>query len=358
MTKAKKQFRVEYTASAFEQDSGLAMKGSVIRALIELITNCDDAYSRAGKQGSIAIEVQRFPGTEESTRIAVRDCATGLDRAGMEKNFIQLGGDRSGFADGQEVRGLFSRGSKDTAWFGQTIFESIKDGEYTRLALLADGTGEVESAAATSDDYRNLAIPEGSNGLSATMVIQRRNTEPPQMRDLCERLASHVQLRDITVRQNVTVTEFRNGKKAQKAQVVWDPPTATSIFDQEIVVPGFGCNARLIIEKMEQRSEGPVSDSSVHGIEVHGTRAVYENTDFAQNAAGMALIRGRVICPTIDDLTAQTTSSTRCDLSRDRATVWSQRTRSLRRSQRPLFSALNQFLMHSSQSLKRAAARS
>lgn len=302
MNSRKRQFTVEYTSTAFEQDAGLAMKGSVVRALIELITNCDDAYSRSGTSGPISIEVHRFSGSDEPTRIAVRDTATGLDRAEMEKNFIQLGGDRSGFASGQNVRGLFSRGSKDTAWFGQTIFESVKNGGFTRLVLFADGTGEVESLAATPEKLLELGVPLGGNGLSATMVVRRENTRVPDLRELRDRLAAHVQLRGVTLRQEVTLTEFKNGKKYQKVPVVWDPPPAVTILDRHIDIPGFGCTAHLLIEKMEQRSEGPVAEESVHGLEIHGSHAVYENSDFAQSGAGMALIRGRVMCSKIDEL--------------------------------------------------------
>ena len=44
----KKSGDLQYTARAFKQDSEDAMKGDVIRALIELITNADDAYDSRG----------------------------------------------------------------------------------------------------------------------------------------------------------------------------------------------------------------------------------------------------------------------------------------------------------------------
>ena len=50
-----KKFTVKYTSSAFEQDANQAMKGNVVRGLIELITNCDDAYARAKKTGKIEL---------------------------------------------------------------------------------------------------------------------------------------------------------------------------------------------------------------------------------------------------------------------------------------------------------------
>lgn len=144
------------------------MKGSVIRALIELITNCDDAYSRSRKSGPISIEVHRFPGTDEPTQIAVRDRATGLNRGEMEKNFIQLGGDRSGFADGEEVRGLFSRGSKDTAWFGETVFEGIKGGEYTVLPCSPMALAKLSRLSP------RLIISRGLQYRRVTMVFRQR----------------------------------------------------------------------------------------------------------------------------------------------------------------------------------------
>jgi anti-sigma regulatory factor (Ser/Thr protein kinase) len=103
------------------------MKGNVVRGLIELITNCDDAYARAKKTGKIEIIVRRSQKNGDPVEISVRDSATGLDPKAMEENFGVLGGDKSGFVSGEDVRGVFSRGSKDTAWFGETVFESIKD---------------------------------------------------------------------------------------------------------------------------------------------------------------------------------------------------------------------------------------
>ena len=51
----KKSGDLQYTARAFKQDSEDAMKGDVVRALIELVTNADDAYNSKG--GSIQIRL-------------------------------------------------------------------------------------------------------------------------------------------------------------------------------------------------------------------------------------------------------------------------------------------------------------
>ena len=299
---AEKKFQIKYTATAFEQDSGLAMKNDIVRALIELLTNADDAYARAVREGKIEIIVRRSKNKSQPVEITVRDQATGLDRAGMESSFIVLGGDKSGFAEGQDVRGLFSRGSKDTAWFGSTVFESIKDGEYTRLELRRDGTGVVDSVPAEKHHYETLGLSEGGCGLSATMVVSRRDTQVPELRRLVERLSSHVQLRDVVSVQDVTIAEYVDGELFQALPVVWEEPASTELFDGVIDVPGYDAQAHLTLVQLAERSEGPVRDDSQHGIVVRGSRAAYMNTMFGQSGGSTHVVHGVLTCPMIDEL--------------------------------------------------------
>jgi hypothetical protein len=293
---------IKYASAGFEQDSGQAMKNDVLRALIELITNCDDAYARAKKSGRIEVVVRRSTKKGDPIVLTVRDRATGLDPQGMEDNFVVLGGNNSGFAEGEDVRGLFSRGSKDTAWFGKTVFESIKEGVYSRLELNQTGDWEAENRDATNEDYSSLGLSKGECGLSATMVITRQDTRVPELRDLVSRLSSHVQLRRIIETQDVVVTEFRDGKLVQSPKVVREVPASTVLFDGEIEIVGYDCTAHLVINRLNERSEGPVTEYSEHGIEVRGRRAAYMNSMFAQSGPATALVNGVLTCPTIDDL--------------------------------------------------------
>ena len=51
-----KSGQVEYGQRSFHQDASGAMKGDIIRGLIEAITNCDDAYG--DKKGKIRVVYQ------------------------------------------------------------------------------------------------------------------------------------------------------------------------------------------------------------------------------------------------------------------------------------------------------------
>ena len=94
---------VEYRERAFEQDGAEAIRGDVIRALIELITNSDDAY--AGKDGPVTLVIERQAIAEIPIRIRVKDQARGLTADGLINNFSVLGNEK----DDKEhaARGLF-----------------------------------------------------------------------------------------------------------------------------------------------------------------------------------------------------------------------------------------------------------
>ena len=122
--------QVEYEARAFHQDAVEAMKGDIVRGLIELITNSDDAYLE--NKGKIRIEIDRVHGP---WKVLVRDRAKGMRSLEMEKKIKKLGAQTSGFEAGASVRGTHGRGAKDLAAFGQVTFESICDDRYSQLIL-------------------------------------------------------------------------------------------------------------------------------------------------------------------------------------------------------------------------------
>lgn len=298
------EVKITYTARAWGQDSGLAMKGDVLRAIVELVTNCDDAYVRGKKDGPIHIEVRRFPKSGAPTEISVRDAATGLSPDDMKVKFAKMGGDESGFESGQDVRGLFSRGSNDTAEFGETVFEAIKDGVYSTLTLRITESMTTKLAHVDADEslYKSLCLAPGENGLSATMRVLKPGVKVPDLRTLVHRISTHIQLRRIVATREVSITEYRDGKLVQVVPVIWEEPASTVVFDDDIVITEYGVKARLQISQLTERSEGPVNEYTMHGVEVRGSRAAYMNDMFGQTSGACALIKGVVTCPAIDDL--------------------------------------------------------
>ena len=299
----KRDIEVKYTKRGFSQDAEQAMRGDVIRGLIELITNCDDAYG--SRSGDIRIVVSRPSDLKDFVEITVSDKAKGLTPSEMEQAFTYHGAETSGFADGESVRGLFGRGSKDTAWFGRTVFEAIKDGVWSEIVLNRDGKGTIEYRDATAEDYSRLGLMQAENGLTARMQVGLQRAKVPDIARLTDRLSRHVQLRQLNMKNVVRIAEFKKGVLAKQAPIVWELPNSEEIFNEEIQIEEYDTKARLRIRKLAQRINEAVNDYSYHGIEVRGKRASYMNTSFGLVGAGVGLITGIVECPKIDELIRQ-----------------------------------------------------
>ena len=300
---AKKNIEVQYTKRGFTQDAEQAMRGDVIRGLIELITNSDDAYGEMS--GEIRVVVSRPGASDGSVEVSVSDKAKGLLPDDMEKAFTYLGNETSGFADGASVRGLFGRGSKDTAWFGQTVFESIKLGVFSEIVLNRDGKGTLDFRDATTDDYERLGLKMSENGLTARMQVQPLRAKVPELSKIADRLSRHVQLRQLNVKNRVLIAEFKKDKQTKQAPILWELPSHEEIFNEEIEIKEYNSRARFVIRKLAQRINENISDYSFHGIEIRGKRASYMNTGFGLVGPGIGFISGVVECPKIDELIRQ-----------------------------------------------------
>lgn len=123
----------------FEQ----SISGDIIRALVEIVTNADDSYTRAGKQGPIFIAFGK-PGrgaTKNVSPVSVTDHAEGMNEKEMS-SAADVGVETSGFAKKNTIRGLLGRGLKQAA-FGIGVgadIESIKGGILS-VSRLYDGEG-------------------------------------------------------------------------------------------------------------------------------------------------------------------------------------------------------------------------
>jgi hypothetical protein len=126
--------KLEYADRFAVQQADQAIRKDVVRALVELITNCNDSYSRmedAGfaTAGKIIIEVQR---KYLNSVLRVSDNAEGMTSDDLDKKVLRYGEATSGFKEGQSVRGLWGRGLKDSFFgLGYGYVNSIRDGVFT-----------------------------------------------------------------------------------------------------------------------------------------------------------------------------------------------------------------------------------
>jgi hypothetical protein len=297
--------QVERTARAFWQDAWAAMQGSIVRALVEYITNADDAYTRTtAARGRILVEVEHKRG-DEPWQVRVRDRATGMSLDEMKELIGKQGVRTSGFAEGQSVRGNLGLGSKDPACFGKATFESIKDGMYAWFAI--DNEGErtsIDKPLKAIKELRDeLGIP--ANGMVVTIDVTA-HISTPRHDTLRQILSNHVLLRDIMQDPDRDVSLLHASRPdAKPVRLHFElPKVTTRVSKKGVDLPGYkGATADIFLAESDEpfADEGRRSPTRQAGLLIKGRRAIYESTlfGFEGNQYGLAFT-GWIRCTDID----------------------------------------------------------
>lgn len=294
---------IEVTPRAQRQDAELAMGSDPLNAVIELVTNSDDAYMAltGRRRAKIKIEVERH--RQRPTRITISDRAGGMSLDDLEKRLGAVGRRTSGFETGAMRRGLFGRGAKDIVHFGQAEWESVKDGRCSYLCLLFEGrfTGKAEIG-------RRRLPSDRKDGTDARLDVEPRFTVP-QHDNLLRKLRNHYALRPILQdprREVLLVDVSRN----HTDRVRFEPPKGTQIESREIPIPGYpGQSVALSLHESSEPLAEEREDREYwrHSILITSGRAAYEIFDggrFARDPYGFHLRRlwGRASVPGIGEL--------------------------------------------------------
>ena len=261
---------VAYTSRAFHQDASNAMKGDIVRGLVELMTNCDDAYGDDA-HGKIRIEVEHR--RHHPWWVIVRDRARGMRKAKMEHAIGDIGTRTSGFESGARVRGNLGRGAKDLAAFGPVTFESICGGYYTQMILEPDGSfDDLVEHRVTDEDRQRLGIPRGNGTVVSVLVGE--NIRCPQHSTLRDKLLEALPTPRHQLRpwRELTLVDLND---ATSDGIRYGRPSLTEVASREVTVSGYdGVTASVTIWRAEEQCENPSSDSGrPEGLLVKGRRA-------------------------------------------------------------------------------------
>lgn len=291
---------VQYTNRAFEQDGDFAMRGDIVRALIELITNADDVYR--GRSGPIRITIDNNNEPDFPLLVSVSDAAVGMSLETMLEKFTVIGGNNEAFVREQVGRGLLGRGAKDVASLGRVEFESIKDGNYASLTVSRNGDWEAPEfeVPATQSHRELLGLLEGESGVTATVYL-RPSVRIPRTNVLIARLSSNCQLRDLLDRCDVKLTDLRRNRI--DASISYNRPNAALTLTRTIEIPGFDGSASIELNILDVGSDKALSAESPHGVLVKSETTIYENTLFGLDNKPFAnLITGVVDVPKINEI--------------------------------------------------------
>lgn len=298
---------IPYHARAAMQDSAQAMGRDVVRALVEMVTNASDSYSRlerrsAAVDGVIEIAADRVR-TGEYNLIIVRDHAEGMRRTDMESRILQAGARTSEAGD----RGVQGRGAKDIAFFGRATYESIRDGWYAHVVI--DGGlrfDELGERPATPDDRLRLGLAPTGSGTTVTLSVRRRQHSIPRHDNLARRLSRNVQLRGIMTSDARTVTLTDLGRSGTVPQRLGYAPPADLTIVRSVSVaiddaPAAG--GTLVISSSAEPFEDDRTMDRHGGIVIDDGSGIHEATYFAlEGRPGALRFAGVLTCPYIREL--------------------------------------------------------
>jgi hypothetical protein len=297
---------LERTARAFMLDASEAMRGDITRAIVEYVTNADDAYTRKGAKGRIVVEVEHRRSTEP-WKVTIRDRATGMSLLEMRERIGRQGGRTADFGR-LSVRGNLGLGSKDPACFGRVTFYSIKEHKFSWFSIDDQGqrTAARKELECTDEIRESLGIVRG-NGTVVTIEVLHP-TSCPRHDNLKNILRNHFLLRSIVEDPDREVLLLHANKQGAKPERLhWQPQkAAVKVNKRNLPVPEYP-DARvdvLIAEADESfADEGRRSPTRGSGLLIRGRRAIYDCTLFSfEGNPYAACFCGSLQCDYIDRL--------------------------------------------------------
>ncbi len=268
----------------------------VADALVELITNSDDAYHEIGDdRGKIIVEVTRLRG-EKSGVVVVKDRAGGMSLEEMKKKILKYGA----FSAAVKSRGFMGRGAKDIVALGCASFEAIKEGSIHRIDIDSQFEGDIKkSDKATKEDYDTHGLRPGKGGMQVTLAVSKRHSVP-LLKTLVRDLQRLPTLRDLICRRDVRLSD---GKSEHYDTLRYTSPEGELVYDDTLVfdAPYEGAKAHLQLFKSPDELPSDLQE----GVIVCDGRAVHQVTRFGRDLDEDAIGRrffGRIECAYIRHL--------------------------------------------------------
>ena len=241
------------------------MKSSTITniydAIIELTTNCDDAYGKSkietNKKMEIEIDYSPFSDTEHSGILIIRDHALGLTSHQMEKCFLQVGQ----FTANDTSRGFFSRGAKDITALGIVTFEAIKDNKYSKITLDTESYAQIYEQDIDVTEEIRKKLKMDVNGLQVSIMVEKKF--PIVGHEILEKeIPSLVSLRNIfNSKHNHITLSTRNylgdPENNKTSRLSYNFPEGVPVLELTFQVPNFDVEANFIVYKSDTAFEKP-----------------------------------------------------------------------------------------------------
>lgn len=283
-------------------------------AIVELVTNSDDSYSRMEQEGHkvsgrIDINISKGKGGH-CKEIIVTDEAGGMDYQTLKKA-IEFSGETSGFQEGKSVRGFFGRGLKESIIaLGIGTILTLKDNVLSRATIYYDEKGK-DAIFELNVPIQNLTEEEllefGFIGKSGTIVkIEVTNTKKDYVEGK-DTLGTHLtnlsSLREVNSSSKRTVflhlAELDRADKFRLSTPLhYVMPEGKSLVDETFQLDDGDVHFRIYESK--EQLDSPRNPYGRAGLLIKTEGAILDNQLFGFETDPTALyFFGEIICPGI-----------------------------------------------------------
>ena len=284
-----------------------AIQGDPIRALVELITNCDDAYNkRPPELGHEACPIEiSVCDASPAPFLTISDRAVGMDGPRMDQ---ALGSYTSATSTGAD-RGYFGRGLKDGILaLGDGEVESVSNDAVHRAWLgIRGGQPYYEAQHPTETSNTGGGSPAPS-GTTVRIHVNRPDVAPPTFRNLERQIPFHFMLRGILSNpaRHIYLSETSpDGEVLRRKRLGYRFPKGRLVLDNSLLLRRFDIPYRVIVYQSEwdlstPRQSGPYAEA---GLLITDGNAILDNTlgMFGADPDAGALF-GRLECPHLNKL--------------------------------------------------------
>ena len=306
--------KLQYADRVALQQADQAIRKDTLRALVEIITNSNDSYSRledAGLpvSGEIMIDILR---KHKNSLIRIRDFAEGMDDVRMDKVVGTYGEATSGLKEDKHVRGMWGRGLKDAIFgLGYGSVKSFQGGNFYRSSLLLNEgvpTFELENPVTATQKLREKYGILNGNGTEIEIVVSREDVKMPQFENLRHYLQRHFELRPIMgsparriILRNLSSTDIVR----QEYVLSYKPPVGEVVLDEHFQVEGFPATAHLQVlrSKIQLSTRGEEGDYADCGLLVVSQSTVISLTMLKfENDPYASFFYGSIQCDYLHEL--------------------------------------------------------
>lgn len=265
-------------------------------ALVELITNCIDAYIGIDNNPNLI----NINFSKTNKYIEIIDQAIGLTADKMKVCFLEVGT----YVSDERKRGHFSRGAKDISALGDCTFIAIKDNKYSMCKILYDGLGAMlVSDADITEEIRNQTQIT-NNGFYVKVEIEIQEIVNNFNSDV---FIYHYALRDIFSNDKFNIILNNLDTNTQK-QLKYTFPIGEKVIDGDYNVPNYNVPAKFTLFLSPNKSMNYSNNFryTENGVLIGSNNTIYENgflnAKYIANNPHSKKMFGRISCDYINEL--------------------------------------------------------